>query len=99
MATTIYREDYLGRDLVAPTSASLDFLSRATTSTLDTFGRTLRRNVRANDTAVVQGQEIQFTGGTKYIVTEAGTTDSSAPEIPEVGEEVVDGTATLLRQK
>lgn len=97
MATTNFREDFLGRDLVAPTVASLDFLSRVTTSTVDVFGRGLRRVVRANNTAVTLGQEIQFTGGTKYTVTTAGTTAGSAPSIPDVGEEVTDGTAVLLR--
>lgn len=99
MATTTLREDYLGRDLVAPTSASTDSLGRATTSTVDYIGRPLRRVVRANSTAVTLGQEIQFTGGSKYTVTVAGTTDASAPAVPDVGDEVVDGTATLLRTK
>ena len=71
MATSTLREDFLGRDLVTPTSASKDFLSRVTTSTVDSMGRALRRNVRANSTAVTQGQEIQFTGGTKYVVKES----------------------------
>jgi hypothetical protein len=97
MATTSYREDYLGRDLVAPTSASLDFLGRATTSTLDPIGRTLRRIVRANSTAVTLNQEIQFTGGSKYIVKTAGTTAGSAPSVPAVGADVTDGTAVLTR--
>lgn len=99
MATTSYREDYIGRDLVAPTSASLDSLGRATTATVDSLGRPLRRIVRANSTAVTLNQEIQFTGGSKYTVTVAGTTAGSAPAAPAVGATVVDGTATLLRTK
>ena len=99
MATTTLREDYLGRDLVAPTVNSLDSLGRVTTSTADFIGRPLRRNVRANTTAVVVGQEIQFTGGEKFIVTVAGTTAASPPAAPAVGATVADGTATLLRQK
>jgi hypothetical protein len=99
MATTIFREDFIGRDLVAPTSNSLDALGRATTATVDFMGRPLRRNVRANSTAVVLGQEIQFTGGEKFVVTIAGTTAVSPPTAPAVGATVVDGTATLLRQK
>lgn len=97
MATTTFREDSLGRDLVAPTSTALDFLGRLTTSTVDYLGRALRRGVRANSTAVTLGQEIQFTGGSKYIVTVAGTTAGSAPSIPAVGATVADGTATLQR--
>jgi hypothetical protein len=99
MATTTLREDYLGRDLAAPTVASLQFLGTAPTSTVGNLGRALRRNVRANDTAVTLNQEIQFTGGTKYTVTVAGTTASSPPSVPAVGDEVEDGTATLLRTK
>jgi hypothetical protein len=99
MATSSVREDYLGRNLVAPTSNSLDALGRATTSTVDYMGRPLRRGVRANTTAVVVGQEIQFLTGEKFIVTIQGTTAASAPSVPAVGATVADGTATLLRQK
>lgn len=99
MATTTFREDYLGRDLVTPASNSLDSLGRATTSTLDFLGRPLRRVLRANTTAVTLGQELQFAGGTKYVVTVAGTTAASEPSAPAVGATVADGTATLLRQK
>jgi hypothetical protein len=47
----------------------------------------------------VLNQEIQFTGGEKFIVTVAGTTAASPPAAPAVGLTVADGTATLLRQK
>jgi hypothetical protein len=99
MATTNFREDYIGRDLVAPTSNSLDSLGRATTATVDFMGRPLRRVLRANTTAVTLGQELQFTGGQKFVVTIAGTTAAAQPSAPAVGATVVDGTATLLRQK
>jgi hypothetical protein len=99
MATTTFREDYLGRDLVAPTSNALDHLGRVTTSTVDFVGRALRRGVRANTTAVALGQELQFTGGEKFVVTVAGTTAAAPPSAPAVGATVADGTATLLRQK
>jgi len=99
MATTTFREDYLGRDLQAPTVNALDHLGRVTTSTVDAVGRSLRRVLRANSTAVTLNQELQFAGGTKYIVTVAGTTAVSEPSPPAVGATVADGTATLLRQK
>jgi hypothetical protein len=99
VATTNLREDYLGRDLQAPTVNSLDYLGRATTSTVDTLGRALRRTLRANTTAVTLGQELQFAAGTKYTVTVAGTTAASEPTPPAVGATVADGTATLLRTK
>jgi len=99
MATTTFREDFLGRDLVAPSVNSLDFLGRVTTSTVDNIGRSLRRVLRANTTAVTLNQEIQFVGGEKFIVTVAGTTAASPPTAPAVGATVADGTATLLRQK
>jgi hypothetical protein len=84
---------------VTPASNSLDALGRATTSTVDFIGRPLRRVLRANTTAVTLGQEIQFTGGEKFVVTVAGTTAAAPPSAPAVGATVVDGTATLLRQK
>jgi hypothetical protein len=99
MATTVFREDYLGRDLVTPTSNSLDSLGCPTTATVDRMGRALRRNLRVNSTAVVLNQEIQFAGGEKFIVTVAGTTAASPPAAPAVGATVADGSATLLRQK
>jgi hypothetical protein len=99
MATTNFREDYIGRDLVAPTVNALDSLGRATTATADFLGRPLRRILRANTTAVTLNQELQFTGGEKFIVTVAGTTAAGPPAAPAVGATVADGTATLLRQK
>ncbi len=99
MATTNFREDYLGRDLVAPTVNALDHLGRVTTATVDALGRSLRRILRANTTAVTLNQEIQFTGGEKFIVTIAGTTAAAPPSVPAVGATVADGTATLRRQK
>ncbi len=99
MATTTFREDYLGRDLQAPTVNALDYLGRVVTATADSAGRPLRRVLRANSTAVSLNQELQFVGGTKYIVTVAGTTAASEPTPPAVGSTVADGTATLRRQK
>jgi hypothetical protein len=99
VATTTFREDYLGRDLQAPTVNALDSLGRVTTATVDFVGRSLRRVLRANTTAVTLNQELQFAGGSKYIVTVAGTTAAAEPGAPAVGATVADGTATLLRQK
>lgn len=99
MATTAFREDYLGRDLGAPTSAAVDHLGRAVTSTVDVLGRGLRRTLRVNSTAYGAGVEIQFSGGEKFVVKTAGTTASSAPAAPAVGADVTDGTAVLTRSK
>ena len=99
MATTTFREDYLGRDLQAPTVNSLDSLGRATTSTVDSLGRPLRRVIRPISAAVTLNQEVQVTDGKKYIVTVAGTTGATDPTPPAVGLTVADGTATFLRQK
>jgi hypothetical protein len=99
MATTTFREDYLGRDLVTPASASKDHLGRVTTASVDSLGRSLRRVLRANTTAVTLNQELQFAAGTKYVVTVAGTTAASEPTPPAVGATVADGTATLRRTK
>jgi hypothetical protein len=99
MATTNLREDYLGRDLQAPTVNALDFLGRVVTATADTAGRSLRRVIRPVSAAVTLNQEIQVTDGKKYIVTVAGTTGASDPTPPAVGATVADGSATLRRQK
>ena len=99
MATTNFREDYLGRDLVAPGTNALDHLGRVTTATVDPLGRGLRRLIRPVSAAVTLGQEIQVTDGKKYSVTVAGTTGATDPTPPAVGATVADGTATLLRTK
>lgn len=99
MATTLLREDYLGRDLVAPGTNSLDYLGRVTTATVDSLGRPLRRTIRPVSAAVSLGQEIQVTDGKKYVVTIAGTTGATDPTPPAVNATVADGTATLLRTK
>lgn len=99
MATTNFREDYLGRDIVAPGTAALDYLGRVTTATVDSLGRPLRRLIRPVSSAVSLGQEVQVTDGKKYIVTIAGTTGATDPTPPAVGATVADGTATFLRQK
>jgi hypothetical protein len=99
MATTNLREDYLGRDLQAPTVNALDYLGRAVTGTADTTGRALRRVLRPVSGAVTLNQELQTAAGTKYIVTVAGTTGASDPTPPAVGATVADGTATLRRQR
>jgi hypothetical protein len=99
VATTIYREDFLGRDLQAPTVNALDFLGRTVAATTDVAGRSLRRVIRPVSAAVTLNQELQVADGKKYIVTVAGTTGASDPTPPAVGSTVVDGTATLRRQR
>lgn len=97
MATTNFREDYLGRTLGAPTSAAVDHLGRVTTATVDFLGRGLRRILRANTTAYTVGTEISFAGGQEFTVTTAGTSAAAPPTAPAVGATVADGTATLTR--
>ena len=99
MATTNYREDYLGRDLQTPTGTAGDHLGRSTTSTVDPMGRALRRVLRTNTTAVTVGQELALADGKKFTVTVAGNTGAAPPTAPAVGATVADGTATLLRTK
>jgi len=99
MATTNYRDDYLGREIANPTTTATDFLGRLTTATADYTGRSLSRLLRVNSTAVTLGQLIQFTGGQEFTVTVAGTTAASQPTAPAVGATVADGTATLLRTR
>jgi hypothetical protein len=99
MATSAFREDFLGRDLTTPAVNALDHLGRTTTSTVDSLGRGLRRVLRPVSGAVTLNQELQVADGKKYIVTIAGTTGASDPTPPAVGATVVDGTATLRRQR
>lgn len=98
MATTTKRDDYLGRDLVTPGSVSKDFLGRATTSTVDSMGRALTRDLRVNATVYALGALIEFSTGEEFTVTTAGTSHASVvPTAPAVGATVADGTATLTR--
>lgn len=97
MATTTKRDDYLGRDLVTPASASADFLGRATTSTVDFMGRALTRELRVNSTAYGLAALLEFTTGQEFVVKTAGTTAASQPAAPAVGADVTDGTAVLTR--
>lgn len=99
MATTAFREDYLGRDLQAPTVNSLDTLGVATTATVDRLGRSLRRTLRVNSTLYTVGTELAFVDGKKFTVTVQGTTAAAEPGAPAVAATVTDGTATLLRTK
>ena len=99
MATTSFRDDYLGRDIQAPGTNALDHLGRVTTATTDYLGRPLRRLIRPISAAVTLNQEIAVTDGKEYVVTVAGTTGASDPTPPAVGATVVDGTATLLRTR
>lgn len=98
MATTIFRRDHLMRDIVTPASAAEDYLGRATTATVDHLGRALVAELWAGTHAVTVGEYVQITAtGIVYLVTGNGTTAGSAPTPPGVGEEVTDGTATLLQ--
>lgn len=98
-ATTTLREDYAGRDLVNPGTTAVDYMGRATTSTVDYMGVPLRRTLRANSTAVALGAQLQFATGEKFTVKTAGTTAASAPTVPAVGADVTDGTAVLTRTR
>ena len=99
MATTNYREDRLGRDLVNPTVDARDHLGRRMTATNGYDGAGLRRVLRPISAPVALNQELADTGGRKYIVTVAGTSGASDPSPPAVGATVADGSATLRRQK
>src|SRR5262245_48545763 len=101
MATTSFREDFLGRNLVDPSGTAKDYMARVIGSTTDSMGRALRRLVRTNNMTVTLGQEIQFTGGEKFTVTTLGdgTLAGSAPAAPAVGATVNDGGVTLTRTR
>ena len=97
MATSVFLEDYLGRDLVTPDSNVKDFIGRLATSTVDYMGRPLVRILRVNNAVVTLGQLLRFSGGSEYVVKQAGTLAGSPPSPPLVGADVTDGTAVLTR--
>lgn len=99
MATTTFRRDFLGRKLVNPASASVDYMGRLTTSTVDASGRLLVAPVRINSTAYTLGQQVEFSTGELFTCTVAGTSAASQPSVPANGATVVDGTATWTRQQ
>ena len=97
MATTTFRRDFLGRKLTTPASNSLDYLGRATTSTVDPIGHNLIATVRANTTPYALGAFVEFAAGTFYVCTVNGTSAASEPSVPANGATVTDGTVTWLR--
>lgn len=54
---------------------------------------------RANSTAVEVGERVEYSDGTTWLVTGAGTTAAAEPDIDDslVGSIITDGTATLRR--
>jgi len=99
MATTTQRRDFLGRKLVSPTSASKDFMGRPTTSSADALGRLLVAPVRANTTAYIRGDIVEFTTGELFICEVAGTSAASQPTVPANGATVSDGGTLLWRRQ
>jgi hypothetical protein len=99
MATTTQRRDFLGRKLVTPGSASKDFMGRPTTSTADAVGRLLVAPVRANTTAYVKGDQVEFTTGELFICQTAGTSAGSQPSVPANGATVSDGSVLWRRDQ
>lgn len=99
MATTTQRRDFLGRKLISPTSASKDFMGRPTTSAADVLGRLLVAPVRANTTAYVKGDIVEFSTGELFICQNAGTSAGSQPSIPNNGATVSDGGVLWRREQ
>jgi hypothetical protein len=99
MATSTQRRDFLGRKLVSPTSASKDFMGRPTTSTADAVGRLLVAPVRANTTAYVKGDIVEFTTGELFICQNGGTSAGAQPGVPNNGGTVSDGGVLWRRDQ
>ena len=102
MATTLKLRDFLGRDLQndtpGTTDPALDFIGREVqAANLDSMGRSLIAETRANTHAVTVGEYLEFASGNLYEVTGAGTTAGSEPSEVAYGAELTDGTATLVR--
>lgn len=98
MATTTLRRDYLGRLLLAPTSAATDFLGRVTTSTVDYMGRAMIGTLYTISTLYTTGQYVQLAGGTLLYTTVGGTSAASTPTPPGYGLTVVSGGATFRQE-
>lgn len=98
MATTTFRRDFLGRKLVNPASASVDYLGRVTTSTADSDGHLLVAAVRANSTAYTVGTLVEFTTGELFQCEVAATSAASQPTVPANGATVLDGATLLWRR-
>lgn len=101
MATSTFKEDFLGRDLgnatPGTTNPVTDSIGRSTTSTADYLGRLLTVATWPGILAMTVGQLFWVVGG-ELVVTTAGTSAAGAPALPgSVGGTVVSGTATLTR--
>lgn len=97
MATTTFREDYLGRDLQNESTNAVDHLGRATTATVDYLGRPLTVAPWAATTAYALGDFVYLAGEEELECIVAGTSGGVAPVAPAVGATVVDGGVTWRR--
>jgi|SRR5690606_21856858 len=107
MATTTFTADYLGRDLINPspgTSDATDYVGRdVQTGDVDYMGRDLTDNqppdppepsVWQAETAYSTGDQVTLGGGEVLEATAGGTSGTTEPTPPGVGETVTDGTVT-----
>ena len=104
MTTTTSVSDYMGRALVNPTpgtSDATDYVGRdVITGDRDYMGRDLIAapptppDAWAATTAYSVDDEVSLTGGAVLKATVAGTSGSTEPTAPGVGETVADGTVT-----
>lgn len=102
MATTTFTADYLGRALVNPTpgtSDATDYMGRdVLAGDVDYIGRDLTGGppppAWAASTAYSVGDRVSLSGGAVLEATVAGTSGTTAPTAPGVGNTVVDGSVT-----
>lgn len=74
-------------------------MGRVTTSSADFLGRALAAPVRANSTAYVRGDLVEFTTGELFLCEAAGTSAASQPGVPTNGAAVNDGGVLWRRQQ
>lgn len=103
MATSTFKEDWLGRKLQNATPGTTDpvkdYLGRNTTATQGYAGMGLSSATWPGAVPVTVGTEYWVVGGT-LVVTIAGTAAAGAPALPgSVGGTVVSGGATLVRNE
>ena len=99
MASTTFRRDFLGRQLITPSGTGTDYMGRLIlASDKDYMGRALVAKQWAISTAFTLGQTMQGANSStiEYACTVAGTTlgSGSGPVAPGYGLTVTDGTAT-----
>lgn len=100
-ALTVYKEDFVGRDLTNTTPGSsdaTDFLGRKVApGNKDFLGRGLTSEPHAVSTAYAKRAVVYLPSGEELTCVSAGTSAGTPPTPPAIGATVVDGGVTWQR--